>query len=84
MTAVATAIAALSLAAGAQASVSPVVGARDGLLHVAVTHVSAPAVQVRIAGGLASGGRWFGWVPLKQTGPTSWRSVLRAPGFLGV
>jgi hypothetical protein len=84
MTAAATIVAALMLASGAQATVSPVVGKRDGLVYVTVTDVRAPAVQVRIAGGVASLGKWFGWVPLIQTGPSSWRSVLRAPGFLGV
>jgi hypothetical protein len=84
MTAAATLIAALMLAPGAQATVSPVVGQRDGLVYVTVTDVRAPAVQVKIAGGVASLGKWFGWVPLVQTGPASWRSVLRAPGFLGV
>jgi hypothetical protein len=84
MTAAATIVAALMLATGAQATVSPVVGKRDGLVYVTVTDVPAPAVQVRIAGGVASLGKWFGWVPLVQTGPASWRSVLRAPGFLGV
>jgi hypothetical protein len=84
MTAAATIVAALMLATGAQATVSPVVGKRDGLVYVTVTDVPARAVQVRIAGGVASLGKWFGWVPLVQTGPASWRSVLRAPGFLGV
>ncbi|MDX6465941.1 MAG: hypothetical protein QOI27_981 [Gaiellaceae bacterium] len=84
MTTAATLVAALMLAAGAQATVSPVAGQRDGLLDITVTDVRAPAVQVKIAGGAASLGKWFGWVPLVQTGPSSWHSVLRAPGFLGV
>ena len=84
MTGAAAIITALVLASGAQAAVSPVVGSRDGLLTVQLTHVQAPTVEVLVGGGLASGGRWFGWVPLVQTGPGSWRSVLRAPGFLGV
>jgi hypothetical protein len=84
MTTVATLVAALMLASGAQATVSPVVGKRDGLIYVTVKDVPAQSVQVKIAGGLASLGKWFGWVPLVQTGPSSWRSVLRAPGFLGV
>jgi hypothetical protein len=85
MTAVATLVTTLVLASGAQtAAVSPLVASRDGLLYVQLTQVPAPAVDVRIEGGLASGGKWFGWVALKQTGPSSWRSKLRAPGFLGV
>jgi hypothetical protein len=85
MTAVATLVTTLVLASGAQtAAVSPIVASRDGLLYVQLTRVAAPAVDVRVEGGLASGGRWFGWVALAQTGPSSWRSKLRAPGFLGV
>jgi hypothetical protein len=84
MTAAATLVAALTLAAGAQATVTPVVGARDGLVYVTLTDVPAAAVQARIAGGVARRGKWLGWVSLVQVRPGSWRSVLRAPGFLGV
>ncbi|HWX09954.1 MAG TPA: hypothetical protein VNY33_08245 [Gaiellaceae bacterium] len=85
MTPVATLVSTLVLASSAQtAAVSPAIASRDGLLYVQLTQLAAPAVSVRIEGGLASGGRWFGWVALKQTGPSSWRSKLRAPGFLGV
>jgi hypothetical protein len=85
MTTVATLVTTLVLASGAQtAAVSPFIASRDGLLYVQLTQVAGPAVDVRVEGGLASGGKWFGWVALKQTGPASWRSELRAPGFLGV
>jgi hypothetical protein len=85
MLAAATLATTLVLASGAQtAAVSPAIASRDGLLYVQLTELPAPAVSVRIEGGLASGGRWFGWVALKRTGPSSWRSKLRAPGFLGV
>ena len=85
MTTVAALVTTLVLASGAQsAAVSPLVASRDGLLYVQLTRVAAPAVDVRVEGGLASGGRWFGWVALKRTGPSSWGSKLRAPGFLGV
>jgi len=85
MTTVAALVTTLVLASGAQtAAVSPLVASRDGLLYVQLSQVAAPAVDVRIEGGLASGGKWFGWVALKRTGASSWRSKLRAPGFLGV
>jgi hypothetical protein len=84
MTAAATLVAALTLAGGSQATVAPVVGAREGLVHVTLTGVPAAAVQARIGGGVASRGKWLGWVPLVSAGPASWRSVLRAPGYLGV
>jgi hypothetical protein len=54
------------------------------MLHVSVSGLHAPTAEVRILGGVASQGHWFGWVQLLPNGPDSWRTVLRAPGFLGV
>ncbi len=85
MHALAALVSAAALASGGtHVAVQPAAAARDGMIRVAVTGVTAPAASVRIRGGLASRGRWFGWVPLIPTGPGSWRTVLRAPGFLGV
>jgi len=78
-------LAALSLAlGGGHVALRPVVAAPDGMVYVTLSGVKAPGVQMKIEGGLASLGRWFDWVALRQTGPESWRTVLRAPGFLGV
>jgi hypothetical protein len=82
----ASAAAAAALLAGANvhATVAPSSATRDGQVRVAVTGISAPAVSVRLAGGIASGGKWFNWVALRPNGPGSWWTVLRAPGYLGV
>jgi hypothetical protein len=73
------------LAAAALAiAVSPAQPARDGLVHIHVTRLNAPAADVVIHGGIASGGKMFGLVPLRKLGGGSWTTVLRAPGFPGV
>jgi hypothetical protein len=69
---------------GLHASVTPIDAPRDGQVRVAVTGAPAAAAQVRVVGGLASGGRWFGWVALLPHGSGGWTTVLRAPGYLGV
>jgi hypothetical protein len=74
----------LALAAALVLSVSPAQPARDGLVHVHVTGLNAPAADVVIHGGIASGGKMFGLVPLRDLGGGSWTAVLRAPGFPGV
>jgi hypothetical protein len=76
-------ISAVSLG-GLHAAVMPVDATRDGQVRVVVTGAPAPAAQGRIVGGIASGGRWFGWVALQPAGPGRWTTVLRAPGYLGV
>lgn len=68
-----------ALLAALAIGVSPQIPHRDGLVHVRVDGLGGKAAQVKIAGGLASGGRWFDWVPLHGN-----RALLRAPGFLGV
>lgn len=72
------AVAALSIA------VSPALAARDSLIHVHVAGLDAPAADVVVHGGVASGGKMFGLVPLRDLGGGNWTAVLRAPGFLGV
>jgi hypothetical protein len=80
----AVAAAALLATAGVHATVSPLPATPDGQVRVAIAGVTAPALSVRLRGGLASGGKWFGWVALQSSGPSSWSTVLRAPGYLGV
>jgi hypothetical protein len=70
--------------AGLHAVVAPANATRDGQVRITVTGPPAPAAQVRVVGGLASGGRWFGWVALPPEGTGTWSTVLRAPGYLGV
>ena len=65
------------------AVVNPVLPAPDGLFRVSVTGVHAPAADVVVHGGIASGGKMFGLVPLRDRGGGTWFTVLRAPGFLG-
>jgi hypothetical protein len=65
-------------------AVSPVQPARDGLLHVHVSGLRAPAADVVIHGGVASEGKEFGLVPLRALGGGNWTTVLRAPGLTGV
>jgi hypothetical protein len=78
-------LATAALAAGSlEAAVTPTVASRDGMVQISVTGLHAQAAQVRILGGVASQGKWFGWVQLIPNGPETWRTVLRAPGFLGV
>lgn len=79
-----TALAALALTGVVHASVSPSVAHRDGAVYVAVSGLSGPAADVRIEGGVASMGKWFGWVKLRDTGNGTWRAHLVAPGFFGV
>src|SRR4051812_49977393 len=69
----------LALAAALVLSVSPAQPARDGLVHVHVTGLNAPAADVVIHGGISSGGKMFGLVPLRDLGGGSWTTVLRAP-----
>ena len=68
-----------ALLAAVAVGVSPQIPHRDGLVHVRVAGLAGKPAQVQLAGGLASGGRWFDWVPLHGD-----RALLRAPGFLGV
>jgi hypothetical protein len=77
-------IAAAVAAASIQAAVAPVAPTRDGLVRVTVSGLRAPAADVVIHGGIASGGKMFGLVPLRDLGNGSWWTELRAPGFLGV
>jgi hypothetical protein len=74
----------LAAAAALAIAVSPVHPAPDGLLHVHVSGLEAPAADVVIHGGIASGGKMFGLVPLRDLGGGNWATVLRAPGFPGV
>lgn len=80
----AAAAAALLASASVHATVAPSSATPDGQVRVAVTGVTAPAVSVRLGGGLASGGKWFNWVALRPNGAGSWWTVLRAPGYFGV
>ena len=66
------------------ATANPVVAAPDGQVRVSVYDLHAAAASVHLTGGIASGGKWFGWVPLRNAGGGSWSTVLRAPGYLGV
>jgi hypothetical protein len=77
-------LAALAAAATLHASLAPAAPAPNGLLRVTVTGLPAPAADVVIHGGIASGGKMFGLVPLRDEGGGDWTTVLRAPGFLGV
>ena len=77
---IAVALAAVAL----QVSVTPSLAARDGQVRVTVHGLDAPAADVVIHGGIASGGKMFGLVPLRDLGNGSWFTVLRAPGFYGV
>jgi hypothetical protein len=63
---------------------NPVVAARDGQVRLSVYGLRAPAASVHLNGGIASGGRWFGWVSLRDDGGGTWSTTLRAPGYLGV
>lgn len=74
----------LAAAAALAIAVSPAQPARDGLVHVRVSGLKAPAADVVIHGGIASGGKMFGLVPLRDLGGGNWATVLRAPGFPGV
>jgi len=76
--------AALAASAVLTLSVTPTVAVRDGQVRIAVSGIRAPAASIHLQGGIASGGRWFGWVPLRDDGEGSWFTVLRAPGYLGV
>lgn len=83
-TAALVAAAVVAVGAPATAKIVPQLAVRDG--RVAITaHASGTVVEARLLGGLASGGRWFGWVPLRASGTQSeWGTILRAPGFYGV
>jgi hypothetical protein len=70
--------------AALQVAVSPLAASRDGLVTIRVQGLAAPAASVVIHGGLASGGKMFGLVPLRDAGNGAWWTVLRAPGFYGV
>jgi hypothetical protein len=74
----------LAAAAALAITVSPAQPAHDGLLHVHVSGLKAPAADVVIHGGVASGGKEFGLVPLRDLGGGNWATVLRAPGLTGV
>lgn len=77
-------VAAVVAAATIHASVSPAAPARDGLVRVSISGLPAPAADVVVEGGIASAGKMFGLVPLRDRGAGAWWTVLRAPGFLGV
>jgi hypothetical protein len=76
--------AAVLAAASLTATVSPAVAQPDGLFRVGVDGACAPSALVVAHGGIASEGKMFGWVAMRSSGPCSWWTVLRAPGFLGV
>lgn len=85
MTAAPAVLAAAALAlGGAQPAAAPITASRDGQVRIAVTGIQAAAASVKLAGGLAGRGRWFNWVALRRSGPGSWWTILRAPGFYGV
>lgn len=63
---------------------APQIPHRDGLVRAEIHGLDAPTAQIRLGGGLASGGHWFGWVPLQGGAGGRWSALLRAPGFLGV
>lgn len=67
-----------------QIAVSPAVPAPDGLVRVSVSGLRAPAASVVIHGGVASEGKLFGLVPLRDAGHGRWWTILRAPGLEGV
>lgn len=77
-------LAAAVAAAVLQVAVSPVFAPRDGLIRVTVHGLQAPAADVVVHGGIASAGKMFGLVPLRDLGQGSWATILRAPGFYGV
>jgi hypothetical protein len=64
-------------------ALSPAHAAPDGLFRVDVSGLPAPAASVVVHGGIASRGKMFGLVPLRDLGHGSWTTVLRAPGFFG-
>jgi hypothetical protein len=66
------------------ALVSPASPARGGQVLVKVDGLEAPSALVVLHGGVASGGRWFQWVPLRSSSSTSWWTILRAPGLMGM
>lgn len=75
---------ALLAAATLSVTVAPASPVRDGQTRISVQGLSASAASVHLEGGIASGGKWFGWVALRDAGSGSWWTVLRAPGYLGV
>jgi hypothetical protein len=78
------AVAVLATAAALHAGATPSVAARDGQVRISVSGLPAAAASAHLRGGIASGGRWFGWVALRDAGGGSWWTILRAPGYLGV
>jgi hypothetical protein len=76
-------LAVLVAAAALHAGVTPSAAKRDGQVRIDVSGLPAASASVHLEGGIASGGRWFGWVALRDRGGGSWWTVLRAPGFLG-
>jgi hypothetical protein len=78
------ALAVLVAASALHAGVTPSAAERDGQVRIEVSGLEAGSASVHLQGGIASGGRWFGWVALRDAGGGSWWTVLRAPGFLGV
>jgi hypothetical protein len=82
---IASTVAALVVAvSNVSAAVNPAIARRDGRVEVTVSGLPAAVAGVRIEGGLASLGHWFGWIPLQSSGSGSWHTLLRAPGYLGV
>lgn len=77
-------LAAALAAATIHVSLSPAVPAPNGQVRVSVTGLPAPAADVVIHGGIASGGKMFGLVPLQSDGDGAWSTLLVAPGFRGV
>ena len=77
-------VAALAVAASLAVSVTPSHPTPNGLIRVTVTGLPAPAADVVVHDGIASGGKMFGLVPLRDEGGGSWTTELVAPGFLGV
>lgn len=77
-------VAAVAAAALLQVTAAPAHPAPDGLFRVTVSGLPAPAADVVVHGGIASGGKMFGLVPLQSVGNGRWTTTLRAPGFVGV
>jgi len=69
---------AVAAAAVAAVSVTPITAPPDGQVRISVPDAPAAAL-IHLQGGIAGGGKWFGWVPL-----SGGATVLRAPGYLGV
>lgn len=79
-----TAFAAVVAAAGMSVVAAPATVHPHAQVRVMVTGLNAPSALVVIHGGIARGGRWFQWVPLRSDGGGRWSALLQTPGFYGI